>query len=171
MSYVAFQYAEALFALANEEKKVVVVKEELAAFVEAQDEYVYKFLNHPKVKKDDKKEVIAKGITDSLVKNFVYVLIDNNRVELLADVLNEFITIVDRQNQMMNVFVYSGKLMEIRDLNKLKNNIAMKHNRTVNIENIVDEKIIGGLRIEYEGMILDETINNHLNTLKNNLTK
>jgi F-type H+-transporting ATPase subunit delta len=171
MSYVAFQYAEALFALALEEDKVPSVKESLFAFVEAQDEYVYKFLNHPKVKKNDKKEVIAKLEISSLVKNFVYVLIDNNRVDLLSDVVDEFKKIDDRQNKIMNVVVYSGKLMEIKDLNKLKNNIAMKHNRTVNIENIVEETIVGGLRIEYDGMILDETINNYLNKMKNNLTK
>lgn len=171
MSYVAFQYAEALFALAHEEDKVSSVKSDLSDFVEAQDEDVYKFLNHPKVTKQNKKEVIGKVLTNSLVKNFVFVLIDNNRVDLLSNTLNEFNIIVDKQNQKMNVVVYSGKLMEIKDLNKLKNNLAMKNNRTVNIENVVDESIIGGLRIEYEGMILDETINNYLITLKNNLTK
>lgn len=171
MSYVAFQYAEALFAIALEEDKVASVKESLHAFIEAQDEYVYKFLNHPKINKDQKKEVIATVEMSTLVKNFVYVLIDNNRVDLLTDVLDEFIKIDDRQNKIMNVAVYSGKLMEVKDLNKLKNNIAMKQNRTVHIENIVEESIVGGLRIEYDGMILDETINNYLNKMKNNLTK
>jgi F-type H+-transporting ATPase subunit delta len=77
----------------------------------------------------------------------------------------------DNQNKVMNATVYSNKLLPISDLNKLKNNLGMKHDRKVNIENIVDVNIIGGLRIEYDGQILDETINNHLQTLKNRLLK
>eukprot|EP01156_Anaeramoeba_ignava_P011279 Anaeramoba_ignava/a482576_7.p1 GENE.a482576_7~~a482576_7.p1 ORF type:complete len:172 (+),score=19.21 a482576_7:464-979(+) len=171
MGHIAFQYAEALFASAIEEDNVENVKSEFETFVEAQDENVYKFLNHPKIKKQDKKEIINKVVQNSILKHFVYVLIDNNRVELLTECLTEYSKIVDHQNQVMKVTVYSGKELTVSDLNKLKNNLAMKHNRTVNISNIIDHTIIGGLRIEYEGMILDETINNHLNKLKNNLTK
>jgi len=171
MSYVAFQYAEALFSLAHEENKVDEVLNEFEAFVNAQDNDVYNFLNHPKVSNKDKKGVISKVIKNSIVKNFIYVLIDNVRIEYLEDCLDEFKVIIDNQNKVMNVTVYSNKLLPIIDLNKLKNNLAMKHNRKVNIENLVDENIIGGLRIEFEGNILDDTINNYLTTLKNNLTK
>jgi len=171
MSYVAFQYAEALFALALEENQVEEVLSNFNAFVDAQDEKILKFLTHPKVKKNEKKEVIANVVTNSLFKNFVFVLIDNSRIEYLDDCLSEFKAINDKQNKLMNAVVYSKELLPIADLNKLKNNLGMKHNRKVMIENVVDETIIGGIRLEFEGQILDETINNHLQTLKYNLMK
>lgn len=171
MGYVAFQYAEALFSLALEEKQVDNVMSSFEAFVEAQNDEITKFLSHPKVSKKDKKEVVGKVIANSLFKNFVFVLIDNSRIDYLNDCLSEFKVINDNQNKVMNATVYSKELLPISDLNKLKNNLGMKHNRKVKIENIVDPSIIGGLRIEYEGHVLDETINNHLQTLKNNLTK
>ena len=171
MSYVAFQYAEALFALAVEEKQVNDVLSSFEAFVEAQDEDIEKFLSHPKVTKKDKKEVVGNAISNSLFKNFVFVLIDNSRIEYLDDCLSEFKVINDNQNKVMNAVVYSKELLPISDLNKLKNNLGMKHNRKVLIENIVEESIIGGLRIEFEGQILDETINSYLIELKNNLMK
>lgn len=171
MGYVAFQYAEALFSLALEEKQVDDVLSSFEAFIEAQTDDVTKFLNHPKVSKQNKKDVVGNVITNSLFKNFVFVLIDNSRIDYLNECLSEFKVINDNQNKVMNAVVYSKELLPISDLNKLKNNLGMKHNRKVNIENIVDPSIIGGLRIEYEGHILDETINNHLQTLKNNLTK
>lgn len=171
MGYVAFQYAEALFSLALEEKQVDEVMQNFDAFVDAQNDEITKFLNHPKVSKKNKKEVVGKVITNSLFKNFVFVLIDNSRIDYLNECLSEFKVINDNQNKEMNATVYSRVLLPISDLNKLKNNLGMKHNRKVNIENIVDPSIIGGLRIEYQGHILDETINNHLQTLKNNLTK
>ncbi len=171
MGYVAFQYAEALFSLALEDNQIDDVMNNFVAFVDAQNDEVTKFLNHPKVSKNNKKEVVGNVITNSLFKNFVFVLIDNSRIDYLNECLSEFKVINDNQNKVMNATVYSKELLPISDLNKLKNNLGMKHNRKVNIENIVDPSIIGGLRIEYEGHILDETINNHLQTLKNNLTK
>ena len=171
MSYVAFQYAEALYALALEEKQVDEVLNSFVAFIDAQDETISKFLSHPKVSKKNKKEVISNAIQNSLFKNFVFVLIDNSRIEYLNDCLSEFKVIHDNQNKVMNAVVFSKEKLPISDLNKLKNNLGMKHNRKVIMKNIVDSTIIGGLRIEYDGQVLDETINNHLQTLKNNLTK
>ena len=54
MSYVAFQYAEALFSLALERKEIDSVFVSFKAFLNAQDEDVRKFLDHPKVKKQSK---------------------------------------------------------------------------------------------------------------------
>ena len=71
----------------------------------------------------------------------------------------------------MNVTVYSGKKLTDSDLSKLKSNLNKKHNRTIELENLIDESIIGGIRIEYEGMVLDDTINNYLQSLKSNLVR
>jgi F-type H+-transporting ATPase subunit delta len=171
MSYVAFQYAEAVFALALEANKVEELIKEYDQFRQSIDHEIELFLTHPKIKKQDKKDVLSKTINDSLLAHFVFVLIDNNRIDLLHDIYEELLTIYNNQNKLMNAIVYSQKALPISDLNKLKNNLGMKHNRKVKLENIVDPTIIGGLRIEYEGQVLDETINNYLQKLKQNLTK
>ena len=171
MSYIAFQYAEALFALAHEEKQVESVLESFNAFVSAQDAEIYKFLNHPKIINKVKKEVLSTALTNSLFKNFVFVLIDNSRIDYLNDCLDEYKIIVDAQNKVMNVFVYSSKKLTKIEAQELVNNLSKKHNRKVKLENIVEKTILGGLRIEFEGNILDETINSYLASLRNNLTK
>jgi F-type H+-transporting ATPase subunit delta len=171
MGYVAFQYAEALFGMALEDRKINEVETAYQAFVEAQDEEIYKFLNHPKVTKKDKKDIVGKAINDSLFRHFVFVLIDNSRIEYLEECLEEYKKIVDNQNKVMNVSVYSMKALTSLEFNRLRDNLEKKHNRTVKLENIVDINIVGGLRIEYDGMILDETINHYLGSLKANLVK
>ena len=171
MSYVAFQYAEALFGTALSEGKVREVLDSYQAFVEAQDEDISKFLNHPKVTKKDKKDIIDKVIENRLFKHYVFVLIDNSRIDYLEDCLDEFKKIVDNQNSVMNVYVYSMRALNSVEVNRLRENLEKKHNRTVKLVNIVDKNIVGGLRIEYDGMILDETINHYLSSLKANLVK
>ncbi len=169
MGYVALQYAEALFGITLDEGKI---EETLIAFDEfnsAIDDEIYKFLSHPKISKKDKKGVIEKAITNNLLKHFV--MIDNFRIELLEESLIEFKKIVDRQNNIMKVSVYSRKELNADQKNQLRINLKKKHNRKIELNNVVDGTIAGGLRIEYEGMILDDTINNYLQTLKANLTK
>ncbi len=171
MSYVAFQYAEALFALALENKQIDDVLHSYHAFLEAQDADIYKFLNHPKVSKKNKKQVIGDAIENGLFKSFVFVLVDNSRIDYLEDCFEELKKIVDNQNKIMNVFVYSMKPLIKEELEKLKANLNKKHNRIIKLENIVDKSIVGGLRIEYDGNVLDDTINNFLGNLKANLTR
>lgn len=171
MGYVALQYAEALFGIALEEGKIDETLLDFNKFNEAIDDEIYKFLNHPKISKKDKKAVIKDAITNKLLKHFIFVMIDNFRVELLEESLLEYRKIVDRQNNIMKVWVYSKKELDTEQKNQLKTNLKKKHNRIIELKNIVDNKIAGGLRIEYEGMILDDTINNYLETLKANLTR
>ncbi len=171
MGYVALQYAEALFGIALEEGQIDETLIEFDKFNDAIDDEINKFLNHPKISKKDKKAVIEKALTNNLIKNFVFVMIDNFRIELLEESLIEFKKIVDRQNNVMKVWVYSKKELSTEQKNQLKTNLKKKHNRQIELKCIVESSIAGGLRIEYEGMILDDTINNYLQTLKANLTK
>lgn len=171
MSYVAFQYSEALFSLALEQKALDSVLTEFSAFIEGLDDEIYTFLNHPKITKKDKKEIVSKAISHSLLKNFIFVLIDRSRIDLLDDTLVEYKKLYDNQHKVLKVSVYSNKVLSDKQQANLIESLEAKNNRKVELNNVVDETIVGGLRIEYEGMVLDDTINNFLHSLKSNLTK
>lgn len=171
MNYIAFQYAEALFGLANESSQIEKVYSDFKVIKESFDADIYKFLIHPKITKKDKKEIIANSVTNDLLKRFIFVLIDNSRIEILEDTLVEFKKIINKQNKVMVVQVFSNKKLSTEQTERLVTNLKIKHNRKIELENIVDRSIVGGLRIEFEGMILDDTINNYLHSLKANLTK
>ena len=171
MSYLAYQYAEALFGLSKEKSQIDEVLSEFKNINNSFDAEIYQFLLHPKVKKQDKKDIITKIVNNRLLEKFIFVLIDNSRIEIFDDILIEFEKLINYQNKVMEVQVYSYKKLSIKQLEQLTINLHKKHNRKIKLENIVDRSIVGGLRIEFEGMILDDTINNYLNSLKANLTK
>ena len=171
MSYIAFQYAEALHNIAVESNTVKSLLEDFKTINDVIDEEIYNFLNHPKISKKDKKEIIQNSIENDLLMRFMFVLIDNSRIPLLKECLDEFEQIVNDTNKVMNIQVFSKKLLSVEEINQLNVNLKKRHNKTIILENIVEQEIIGGLRIEYNGMILDDTINNYLNNLKFKLTK
>ena len=141
------------------------------AFNESVDEEIYTFLNHPKITKNDKKEIVKQAISNSLLRNFINVLIDNSRIDLLEDTLSEYKKLFDNQNKVLKVIVYSNKVLSDKQKSNLEESLEKKNNRKVELNNVIDPSIVGGLRIEYEGMILDDTINHYLHSLKSNLTK
>lgn len=171
MNYIAYQYAEALFSLSLEKNKVVDVLNEFIQFTSAMDNEIIDFINHPKISKKDKKDIIAKGVINDIFKRFTYVLIDNSRFDLLKDILVEFEKVVNKHNNLIKVKVFSNKKLSKEQLEKLNLNLSEKNNRKIELENVVDESIVGGLRVEYEGMIFDDTVNNYLSSLKANLKK
>ena len=171
MGYLAFQYSEALFSLAIEEKQIDQLLSDFSSFNDSLDDEIYKFLNHPKITKKNKKEVVEQAISNSLLKNFIYVLIDNSRIDLLDDTLVEYKKLYDNQNKVLKVTVYSSKVLSDKQKQNLIDSLEKKNSRKVELNNVVDTRIVGGLRLEYEGMILDDTINNYLHSLKSNLTK
>lgn len=171
MGYIAFQYAEALYNVAVEANSVKSLLEDFKTINGVIDEEIFKFLNHPKISKKNKKEIIQNSIENDLLMRFMFVLIDNSRISLLEECLLEFEKIVDNKNKVMNIKVYSKEALSNEEVNQLSVNLKKRHKKMIILENIVDQGIIGGLRIEYDGMILDDTINNYLGNLKFKLTK
>jgi F-type H+-transporting ATPase subunit delta len=171
MSMLGFQYAEALFEISNESDVANNIQGDFQSFLTSIDEEVMKFLKHPKISKKAKKDVMETVISNELLKHFVFVLIDNNRVELMQDVYDEFTVILNQQNKLMLVTVYSKQALSKTQQDDLINSLSKKHNRKIELKNVVDQTIVGGLRIEYEGYVLDDTINNYLGNLKANLIR
>lgn len=171
MNYVAYQYAEALFSLSFEENQVSDVLNQFQHFNNAMDEEIFKFFSHPKISKTSKKEIITNSVENDILKRFLFVLIDNSRIELINEILNEFINVVNKQSNVLLVNVYSSNKLSNEQIEDLKISLNKKNNRNIKLNNIIDSNIVGGLRIEYDGMIFDETINNYLVNMKASLTK
>ena len=92
---VATNYGEALFELAKEEEKLDVFKNDLANIedVISKNDDLQMVLSHPKIEKNDKKELMIKIFNDidPYVSNFVRLLIDKNRIANLMDINKEYI--------------------------------------------------------------------------------
>lgn len=169
MTGIAYQYALAVFSLAKEVDKEEAFKEALSEFAKGMNEDQYKFFAHPKIDKNDKRKVIDDIVKDSLLKNFIKVLIDNDRISLIEAILVSYQEILDELNKVMNVKLFSNSKMTSSNLNKIKVKLKKTYNRTVEIEELIDEKIIGGYRIEFEGNVIDETINKQIDNIKSSL--
>lgn len=164
---VEIEYSKALFDLASNKRDTL---EEFDSFIELLSE-TYNFedvLNSPSIKKSDKKEIIKNSLKDfdELFVNFLLVLIDNNRFELIKKIHNIYYEMVLNYENTLIINVYSSKRLSSSENEKLNSQIGLKTNKKVIINNIIDEKIIGGIKIEYSGILVDDTIKDKLDKIK-----
>ncbi len=171
MSAVSEQYAVALFALAKEKEQIDEIEESLSSFMDALGEEEHTFFMHPRMKKSDKKEIVRSMSLPELLRDFLFVAIDNNRFNELKNVLKRYRQLKADMHKVLHVNIYSKRPLNEKRLSTLKEEYENKYNRQVTLENHVDESIVGGLRFEFDGKVVDDTINHVLNQLKSRLTK
>jgi len=170
LSAVAEQYAVALFSLAREQDETERVDDAFTRFVEAFDTQARRFFLDPRVAKKEKKRVLGELSLHPLLQDFLFVLVDNRRFANVEDILAEYRRLKAEENQEMHVVVRSRRPLQKSRIKALKEEFASRYNRRVTIENQIDEEILGGLRFEYDGKVVDDTINKAFKQLKGRLT-
>ncbi|MBN2540164.1 MAG: ATP synthase F1 subunit delta [Bacilli bacterium] len=169
MTGIANQYALAVFSLAEEAKRHEEFKKVLSAFVQSVDEETHKFFAHPKIERTTKMELVEKSVEDVLLANFLKVLIENDRFSLLEAIDMEYQEILDNLNKVMQVKVLSNQPLTKANIAKIEIKLKNTYHRSIEFEFVVDKSILGGVRIEFEGNVIDETINKQLDSIKSSL--
>jgi F-type H+-transporting ATPase subunit delta len=171
MTGIANQYALAVFSLAKEENReedFVLLLEKISNEI---SEDSLKFFAHPKISKAEKREFLTNVIEDKLLLNFLKVLVDNDRISLLKAITLAYKDILDDINKTMVVKVISNGPLTKSNLERISKKLSATYNRKIKIIEEADKTIIGGFRLEFEGNILDETINKQLEDLKTSLVE
>ncbi len=171
MSALSEQYAVALFELANEKNQLKDIQSVFSNVLNSFDDEDRRFFVHPNIHKDEKKAAIKALELPQLFNDFMNVIIDNHRFDSMRDIFVDFNDLIDRMNDVMYIRVYSKTKLNQTQLDNLKQSYEKKYQRKVMIEPHIDESIIGGLRFEYEGKVMDQTVNQTLSKLKHRLTK
>ena len=141
----------------------------MSNFASSIDEQTYKFFAHPKIEKENKMKVIEQVTSDSLLIHFLKVLVENDRIPLIDSITMSYQEILDELHKVMQVKVISGNPLKKENIKKIKDKLSKSYGRTIELETVIDPSIIGGFRLEFEGNIIDETINKQLDNLKSSL--
>lgn len=167
------EYAKALYELAEEQRIVNVIEEEFNAISNIlKDEETMKFFLAPNIKIEDKKSVVLKsfkGFNETLI-NFLFVLLDNRRFDLVQNINNEFTQIILNKNEILPIKLISAKKLDKNQIDKITLSIRLRfNNKKLKIENIVDKTLIGGIKILANDTEIDLSTKNSILELKESL--
>ncbi|MDX8363699.1 F0F1 ATP synthase subunit delta [Cytobacillus sp. Hm23] len=171
---VAKRYALALFQLAKEQNILDEIGEELRVVkqVFTDNEQFLSVLHHPKVSVAKKKASLQEAFksASSVVVNTLSLLVERHRLNIVVDVVNEFLSLSNDERGVADAKVFTVKPLSDVEKNTLSNVFATKVGKqSLNIENIVDHTLIGGIKIRIGNRIYDGSVSSKLERIERQL--
>lgn len=173
-SVVAKRYAVALFEIGKGKSNLDQLEEELLVVKDIfkNDQSLQQFLENPRLSSEQKKELIRnvfKDVTKETL-NTLQLMIDKRRIDIIEDVVDEFLKMKNEARGIAEADVYSVRELTEEEKKQIQDAFAKKMTiNTLRINNIVDPSILGGLRIRVGNEIYDGTVKTQLKRLEQKL--
>ena len=177
-SKVAKNYAQALVELASDdiqlqEKFLSEVTEVANALNNLKD--AKKILENPGISKEEKKkfiETLRRSVSKTIM-DFLYLLIDNHRFNLLPEIQNFLNKLVNKKKGIVIAEVSSTKELDLSTINMivetLWRSVSTGDVKEIKIDQRVDPLLVGGIKVKINDLVYDGTIKGRLENLKRRL--
>lgn len=176
MESVHKSYAIALFDLANEVKQLELYQKEtktISNILKDNKEFL-NLLTNQFVSKDDKKAMldkVFKGQIENMILNFLKLLVDKSRFNLSIDIFKEFNSLANDYRGIKEGILYVATSLDEAKVKAIEAKITKKIGKNVELTQIVDESLIGGFKVVISDLVIDNSIKNKLESLKNDLVE
>ena len=174
MARAATRYAKALLNLAVEKNKVESVGNDMAQISQVIEENkeLDLVLKNTIIKSEDKKIILNKVFSsaDPLTNQLFDILYKNNRLDKTSEVAEQFTELYNdylgKEKAIVTTAFPMTSELELKVLTKVKELTT----KTVELENVVDESIIGGFILRIGDKQYNASVANKLNRLKREFT-
>jgi F-type H+-transporting ATPase subunit delta len=171
---VSKEYAQALFDLLSTDEKrqsidwFYVIDE----IIQGQPEYV-KLMHSPNVTDEVKKELLRDVFHESprSFLHLLYVLVDQDRFALIQEIAKEFVRLMNEQDHIMVVQAVVATALSSQAEAQIKESLSKQYNKEVILTSRIDESLLGGIRLLFEGQELDQSVRRQLERMKYAVTR
>jgi len=172
----SLQYATALADIALEQGAAGPVKKQLedfgAAFAESVE--LRNFLSSPAVERAAKHGVIEKLATrlgaSRILRNFLFVVVDNQRVHLLPEIMQTFESVVRQRMGMAEAEVTSAAELTAAQKTTLQQTLERLTGKKIQAKYSLDPALLGGAVVRIGDTVYDGSVRNRLNQMRMRLT-
>jgi len=172
-SRAAIRYSKAIFQIAEESNSLSNIKGDMDSIISAHEssEDFKNLISNPLINYSDKKEILSIVISkmNEKTNNLIDLLIANKRLSILYDIAHGFNDIYNQENNIARATVVTATPISDKIKNQVLKKIQTLSNKSVEIENIIDETIIGGFILRYENREYNASFSQRLNKLKTKL--
>jgi len=175
LSAVAERYAAALADVAVERKNSETVKRNLAAFVEAFSSIadLRNALESPALNAEVKRKVIAevagKMGLDVAVRNFIYLVVDHRRTEVLPEIEQAFLSELNERLGIVDAEVTSAHELNDDEKRQLSTVLEQRTGKKVEARFQIDGALLGGAMVRLGSTIYDGSVRDQLKRLREQL--
>ena len=170
MEEIAQVYARSLFEVAEEQKKLDTVKQQLDEFATALHEHreMAVFFFSPYFSAQEKKDGLRKAVdgADPTITNFLEALIERHRMPAIFRIRTDFETLYDKSKKLLPVTVTSAVELDAETIQSLGKRIGEQTGNEIELSSKVDPEILGGIVLRVGNFIMDASIRTRLEQLR-----
>jgi F-type H+-transporting ATPase subunit delta len=167
---LARRYVQSLFEVAQEKDVLDTISGDLKLLDDTlmNSPELTSFLNDPSTPKRAKKVAIEGLFTEisEFSLNFVRVVIDKNRTEILSEAYRIFQDMIDTAKGILNGTIQSVIKLDDKLMDEIRKSLEKRFNKKLILDNRITPELIGGLKIQVGNMVIDASVKSRLENLK-----
>ena len=175
MESVASRYGLALYSLALEENKIDSWQKDvktLKSIFEENTDFIM-ILGSSFLSLEERIEILEKtlvGVDESIVA-LIDVIMENNRTDLIIDIFESFNSYCNQYRGVSEGLIYSTLKLDQTVIDQIEKKISKIENNKVELKNVIDPSLIGGVKIVIKDRIYDGSIKHSIEMMKKDLLK
>lgn len=172
---VARRYAKALLALIPSQDREKV-GEELERFFQALEAHpaLREAFTRPWIKGSDKRAILARVVERNggspLVRSFLGLLAERNRIGILSEILAAYRVLVDLEAGRIRAEVRTAYPLASAERAQLAQRLGRAVGRTVLLDEVADPELIAGFRAHLGSLVLDASLKGQIESIRERLT-
>ena len=175
MNEVASRYGQALYSLALDKGLVLKWQEEVKEIRRAFNENAdfIMVLGSSFLSVEESQEMLKNtliGIDENIV-SLLQIVIANHRTNEIDNILLAFNSLCNEYRGIEEGYLYSSIRLDESTIKKLETKILEVEHHQVELHNVIDPQLIGGVKVVIHDRVYDGSIKHHLEQMKKDLLK
>ncbi len=176
-SVVSRRYAKALIDLASREGIVEQIERNFGKTVQTivQNRKLKNFFFNPVYKAEEKRKLLDMLIKEmaisGLLKKFLVLLIEKDRIPEIAEIYKEYVRLSDQLNNRAEAVVTTAVALQEADKNKLQSKLEQLTGKNIYLKVKQDPSLIGGIITRIGSVVYDGSIKSQMSKLKEQIMK
>ena len=171
MTQVGSVYGEALYTLALEEKLSAQILEELSVLEQsfrAEPDFI-RLLSTPNLSVQERCNILDdsfRGKVHAYVLNFLKILTEKGYMRHFFDCCKAYEESYNRDNGILPVTAITAVSLNPAQAERLTAKLCQTCGKQVKLYNRVDPEVLGGVRLDFDGKQLDDTVSHRLDAVR-----
>ena len=176
MTEVGNVYGESLYELAKEENLTKLIGDQLAVLQLSfrQEPDFIRLLSSPNLTKMERCQILDdsfRGKVHAYLLNFLKILTEKGYMRYFSDCCDAYTEHYDQDNGILRVDAVSAVELTAQQKDKLTEKLSRITGKEIALCNRIDPAVLGGIRLDYDGQRLDDTVSHRLDAIRNVLNK
>ena len=172
MTEVGNVYGESLYELAKEENLTKLIGDQLAVLQQAfrQEPDFIRLLSSPNLTKAERCRIVDssfRGRLQPYLLNFLKILTEKGYMRHFSDCCSAYRDHYNKDHNILPVTATTPQPLNRDQVQRLTEKLSSLTGKTVQLHNQLDPSVIGGVRLDYDGKRLDDTVANRMDAIRN----